>query len=310
MSEQHLIAAPQPTDRSQRAVPVAVELADPDLAHQVARHVEHVLGWQVVHDGPALPARVVIADAVGDERPTVVVARDVDADALRRSLHAGALDHLAWPADADRLATLTLPTAAARIDAGQVIGISGAAAGVGASCVALLLAGALAWRGWDTVLLGGVGPHRLAGLVPGEALQGVAGVERLRLGPASLPPAQVGTVDAMVLDLGVVDGGHVLVAHPDGALVDVLRAAPEDRWPVVVLMGEGGLHGREIATMVRGRMLLTIPTSFRLSRAALEGRLPVGAPGWAVRHAEQIADALTPGGQATSGRRWPWRAAA
>lgn len=269
------------------AIPVAIDLQDRDLAHEVGRHVERSLGWQVVHDTAALPARLVLADAVVAGRPTVVVSRSGSPDALRASLRAGALDHVRWPDDAGRLESLRLPDGSDRVGAELVIGVAGAAAGVGASCVALLLGGALAWSGRDTLVLGGSALRRLSGIAATDtAVESVRGVTRLRVGHSSVTSGHVGSVDAIVVDLGITRAGSVLVGRADGALVAAVRRPRP--WACVVTSGDGVLHPAELSAALHGMPHIHIPRSFRLGRAALEGRVPVGAPGWSVTLAGEV----------------------
>lgn len=250
---------------------MALDLADPDLAHEVGVHVESALGWQVVQPGPHLPARLWIADRVRPVAPTVVVAWTTDAERTRSALRAGALDVIAWPADADRLAAVRLDTPAVR-PAAAVIGVAAAAPSIGCTTVALGLGAVAAWGGRSAVVLTSVAGMGMAGLrEPGP----VAGVGGLSVRTTAVGPDRP---DVLVADLGA--AGHraqVLVARPDRALAQALRDRPQVR--TVVTVGQAGLRPAEVRRLVGDRALIALPWSARVARAGVRGRVPVSLPG-------------------------------
>lgn len=257
------------------ALPVALDLADPDLAADVAAHVESVLGWQVVHPGPHLQVRLRLADHVDPGVPTVVILRHDDPPLVRGLLQTGALDVLIWPDDAGRLADLRLADRHQR-PAEVLVAITAAAGGIGASTVTLALGALAAWGGHRTVVVTDPSGRRLAG-VAGQGVQAVAGVGGLSLA-ADVHAAGVGArPQVMMADVGVGRRGHVLVARPDRALVASLTDLPITT--AVITVGQGGMRPGELRSVLDGRVHVAVPWSFRVARAGLLGRVPVALPG-------------------------------
>jgi hypothetical protein len=279
------------------ALPIEVALADPDLAADVTSHVESRLGWQVVRPGPHLRVRLRLADdppgpSDPSDAPTAVVRRAADVDLVRAALAAGAVDVLRWPDDAGRLPHLVPPSTAAR-PAGTVLGVAGSASGVGTTTVALALGALHAWAGRRTVVLTDRAGRRMAG----DPDAGVAGIRGLRVVDDLL---HVGPDDAEVLvaDRGVGRRATVLVARPDAGLVGAL-ADPVWGSAAVVTVGEGGLRPGELARLVGGRAHVHLDWSFRVARAALCGRVPIGLPG---RHLAALGPIARAGGDVPRGR--------
>ncbi|CAN5282314.1 hypothetical protein BH23ACT9_BH23ACT9_03390 [soil metagenome] len=270
------------------ALPVALDLCDADLAEDVTAHVESVLGWQVVRPGPHLPVRLLLADRVDQDLPTVVVVRAADGTAVREAMRAGALDVIVWPADAHRLADLR-PTATPMRPAGRLLAVCAAASGVGASTVALTLGALTAWSGHRTVVVTDAPGRRLAGL-SGAGLQDVAGVEHLSVAPDVATSAAAGIPDVLVADVGAGRRGQVLVGRADRALALALDHRSDVN--AVVAVGTGALRPPELRRLVGGRVLVSVDWSFRVSRAGLTGRVPVGLPGRHLKSLRPVLDAL------------------
>lgn len=257
------------------ALPVAVDLADPDLAADVCAHVESHLGWQVVQPGPHLRVHLRLADAVDPAVPTVVIAWHPPAERVRECMRAGALDVLAWPGDVSRLAGLQ-PTPAPIRPARVLLAVTAAARGVGASTVALALGALGAWAGLQTVVTTDEAGRHLAGIT-GPGRQPVAGIEGLSVAPTVRAAIADATPDVLVADLGVGRRGHVLVARPDRMLATALpQHAPTT---TVVTVGTGALRPGERRRLLAGRPHVALDDSFRVARAGLRGRVPVGLPG-------------------------------
>ncbi|MFO8076997.1 MAG: hypothetical protein R6T85_12855 [Egibacteraceae bacterium] len=289
-------------------VTVALRLPEP-TASELAGYVESELGWQVVHpDGPPAPQLVL------DEHPApgVVVVRDrpPDAEEVRALLTAGALDVLTWPGERARLAGL-----AARVGAGPsgggdppVLRLAAVAGGVGASTTALAAAGLLAWSGLDVVAVGDAGLTRLAGmawqgpgapelaaLAPHEAAEELAALARparglpgLRLlGGGPVVDAPGWGTDAVVVDLGVAVGDAASVADLLLARPDAHLAAAAGRSEPVLLLGDGPLDAAGARRALGRRPLGHLPSSARVARAGLDGRVPAGLPGSWLRRLER-----------------------
>lgn len=268
---------PPPGDLPRRdtALPVAIELADGDLAVEVAAHVESRLGWQVVRPSPHLPARLLLADAVDPTTPTVLVAWQTDAEQVRRALQAGALDVLAWPLDAERLASLSLSRTPRR-PADHLLVVTGAAPAAGATTVALALGALSAWEGFQTVVATDLSGRRMAG-VAAAGDQPVAGVTGLVVSGGTHGTGGGRRPQVLVADAGAGRRGHVLVAAPDRSLVEALERRPDTA--AVVTVGQGALRRGEVRRLVEGRTHVALDTSFRVARAGMRGLVPVGLPG-------------------------------
>lgn len=272
---------------SNAALPVAVDLADTRLSQDVCAHVESVLGWQVVRPGPHLPVRLVLADTVDPDVPTVVVTEDDDPEGWRTHLRQGARDVVLWPGDAARLAQLVPPPVAVR-PADLVVAVIGTSSGVGATTVALALGAQHAWAGRPTLVLTDRDGMVLAGASEGDRPAGsveVAGVRGLTVVTSLAAPRCQARPGVLVADRGVGVKGQVLVGVPDRALVAALTTAEDVR--AVVTCGEGGLRPAELRRLLAGRRHVALGRSFRVARAGLCGRVPVGLPG-------SYLDALAP----------------
>jgi hypothetical protein len=296
-------------------LPVAVRL-EGRLAHEVTAYVEREIGWQrVPEDGPPLP-RLLLSAAPDSRLPSIVVLpAPADPESVRRALLAGALDVVAWPEQRERLAPCEarLPAGPPPAPAPPVVRVGGLSGGVGASTVALTLAGLLAWSGRRTVALGGRGLLELAGLArwegPGaEELSLLPALEAARelprvarpvpalpdlwlLSAAGVLPTRDGwPVHAVVADVGVVEGPpwpvDLIVARPDAAL----RRAADVPLPVL-LVGDGALAAA--APRLLGRVPVGhLPWSARVARAGASGRVPLGLPGSFVAAARRAFGAV------------------
>ncbi len=260
-------------------LPVVVALQSSTLAAEVTAHVESVLGWQVVLDGPHLPARLRLADAPDGTLPTVVVARDPDRAVTRQAFQRGALGVLAWPADADRLPDM-VPDLPCRRPAGTVLAVAATARGIGASTVALALGALHAWAG-DRVV---VGTDRAGACLAGVRTDGVVAVGQVpglsvRVGDGHVAGGEGDTrPDVLVVDRGTRGRGQVLVARPDRGLIQAVEADRLEDASLVVV-GEGALREDEVRRLLGGRPHTLLPRSFRVARAGLQGRVPGALPG-------------------------------
>lgn len=297
---------------------VGVALAPP-LADEVTAWVEAEAGWEVVGpDGPPAP-RLVLADRVWPDRPTVVV-RDgaVDAELVRTALDEGAVDVLAWPDERQRL--LAAPARVRTNEARRPVAtvrVAGLAGGVGASTVAMGIAGLLAWSGRETIVVGDAGTCLLAGigrwsgpgaaevaaLAPGDAAEEVAalavpvpGVPGLRLLGGSrahdrIPGTDGWPGDVVVVDAGrTPDGGELVVAAADARLV-----AARDVTGSLVVVGERPLSPAQAAHVAGRRPAAVVPWSARVVAAALRGRVPADLPGSWLRRLGRALTATHPG---------------
>ncbi|QBI19390.1 hypothetical protein ER308_07395 [Egibacter rhizosphaerae] len=337
---------PDPGRSAVAALPVAVCL-EPPLYDEVAGWVEQHLGWQVVTpEGPPSPALFLVAPARVSERdgPAVVVIDGVaDAEAVRTALDAGALDALGWPEDRERLATLAERTGrpsthGERTAAGgggstphgrspdhvqpggpRLLVITGIGGGVGASTVALALAGLTAWAGHSVVVCGGddllalagrdrwqgPGGRAVAALDAGAGQEietlavAVPGVERLRLLGDGRPvrrvagwPADLVVVDAGPEGDGVAEDADTEelageAAVPGRGSGSRLRVARPDGRLVraprtgdpLVLVGDGPLSRRAVRGERGRNAVVSVPWSARVGVAGVRGRVPGALPG-------------------------------
>lgn len=288
-------------------LPVAVEL-EGVLGQEVTAFVEGEGGWQVVAaGGPPRPVLVLTGPggAVAAGTPRVIVVEGTpDRDETRTGLLAGALDVIGWPDDRARL--LEVPdraTAASPRGGPAVLRVGGAAGGVGTSTVALALAGLLAWGGRRTLVVGaedllclagiddwhGPGAAEIALLDPTDVAEevgalarsvaGVPGLAVLGVTGGALPSVLASTpawpADVVVADVRTAAGAaDVVVARPDARL----RAAAGTTAPVV-LVGDGPLDGRGARRVLGRAAAAHVPTSVRVARAGLVGRVPSALPG-------------------------------
>ncbi|HUH07953.1 MAG TPA: hypothetical protein VML96_09110, partial [Egibacteraceae bacterium] len=293
-----------------RDLPVSVELAGA-LGQEVAAWVEIEAGWQLVSGDGGLPPALVLADAARPGAPCVVVTDGQPTAAqIRDAMLDGAIDVVGWPDDRQRLidAPLRARPRERRRDGPSLVRVAGAAGGAGASSLALAIGGLAAWSGHRALVIGGDDLLALCGLAPWsgpgaaevaaqppadaaaeiDALsRPVPSVPGLRiLGGAGHDIADVSEwpVDAVVADLRTVSSNSppglaiadLVVARPD---VGLRAAAGLPGRPPVIVMGQGPLD-RSGARRALGRAPCAwLPSSTRVARAALAGRVPAGLPG-------------------------------
>lgn len=265
------------------ALPVAVDIVDVDLAREVTVFVESHLGWQVVLDGPDLPARLRLTDRVRAARGAVLLRRTPSAEQVSEGIRAGALEVLAWPTTPERLSA-TVP-ADRRSLAGRVTRVCGLAAGVGTTTVALAVAATHAWSGTCTWLVAEA--RHMTGMTSAEPAAQCPSLPGLRLAGHVRDIAGSSTpADAIVVDLGVGRQGDVVVSRPDHHLAS---AAPHLRGVLVVTVGRGGLHPGERDRLLLEACHVHLPWDFRVARGVLDGTLPGVFPG---RWLQPLADAV------------------
>lgn len=302
------------------ALPVALALSAA-LDDPVRRWVEGILGWQPVEDEPdgPVPPVVRLADPTGfaapdggrrADVPTVLLVTDRDgaaasARAAARIVPAGIV---AWPREREALAdtvTSVLAVPRARRRATRLLRVGGAAGGVGATTVALALAGLAGWARRSTlVVVHGHAPVRDAPRVPGAALASpdlwsraapLVGVEGTRVlavdGSAADAPAPRGP-ELVVLDAGTDADVDVLVCRADAA---ALAVVPTTSAGAVVIVGQGLVPPARLAIAAGGRRVVHLPTSARVARAHLEGLVPTALPGRWLRLLVPLVDAVVAG---------------
>lgn len=272
-------------------LPVAVALPAP-LDTEVTVWVERDLGWQVVDLGGPLAPIVALSDHPCEHLPWIAVCDGPpDGEQVRRHLTAGALDVVGWPHD-----RLCIPLLAAQAERGRGVGdrgarlvIAGAAGGVGTSTVALAIGGLLAWSGAEVLVSGPADLVELAGAAPSHstagvtsyaagaapvAVPGITGLSVIGDGNDVATAAWAG--DVVVVDRGTVVGVDtaVVVSRPDRSLARARAAGV----PVVVV-GERPLSGRACRGILSSSLLAHLPTSARVARAGLLGRVPTALPG-------------------------------
>jgi hypothetical protein len=289
------------------AVPVALALGERHVG-SVRRWLEGTLGWQSVDDdldGPVPPA-VRIVDLDGAQRvlaagpdlawlPTVLLVEEDDpparaAEVARRLVPTGVCR---WPEGRDLLPSIV--AAAVRGPrpgggSGRVLRVGGVAGGVGTTTVALALAGLAAWSGRRAlaVLQGHAGVRDVTA-VPADALgapdlwsratplPGIAAARVVHTGTAVPRVApQDRRIEVSVLDVGTDPELDVVVCRPDGAAAEQL---PTTMAGAVVVVGRGLLSPARVRELAQGRLVLEVPVSVRVARAALRGQVPVGLPG-------------------------------
>lgn len=225
--------------------------------------------------------------------PTVLLLPD-GSDPVRSAATAARLGPaavLGWPSDRERLsaiATRLLETPRRRGGSPARLTVGGGAGGVGTTTVALALGGLRAWSGTRTlVAVRGLGsPYRgipTAALGGGDlwsAAERLPGIDALRvvrlLDQGSVPDVTDRSIEALILDLGPDPDCDVLVCRPDAAGLAALQVTPA---AAIVLVGEGAVPGRVLASAASGRPVLRVPWSVRVARAGASGRIPAGLPG-------------------------------
>jgi hypothetical protein len=280
-------------------LPVTVALPAP-LDTRVATWVERDLGWQVVDPAGALTPVLALAERPRGDLPWIAVTDGPpDGEQIRRHLTSGAVDVVGWPQD-----RLRIPLVAARIDQRRGtrgadatrLTLAGVAGGVGTSTIALAIGGLLAWSGASVLVSGDAELVALAGLgvmagrhgdTPAAAsrpmaVPGVAGLSVVGEGADVAAAAWSG--DVVVVDAGtsVSADTTLLVSRPDRGL---RRAGALDH-PVVVV-GSQPLGIRDSRRLLGTSPLAHLPTSARVARAALGGRVPAALPGTWLRELRQ-----------------------
>lgn len=303
-------AEPGGAEGETTALPVAIAVPGRH-AHEVRRYVEGILGWQPVDEDTAtvVPPAVRLVSSRTEDAATAasgprgpaaavpaVLLLTEDDDAVVAAAAGARLRPAAsvrWPADRQRLTTVVselLRRGGDRRPVVDVVRVAGAAGGVGASTVALALAGLAAWHHRRVLVVVGPGaPMGEVRRVPADALgapgllrratpvPGVAGAVALRVdGPvAGIDRAATGA-DLVVVDAGRDAEADVLVCRPDRAALERLPATTAG---TVVVNGEGPVSGRALAPAAGGRRRVWLPTSTRVARAGLHGRVPGSLPG-------------------------------
>ncbi|SRR6056297_1448304 len=260
--------------------------------------------------------------------PTVLLLPDGSdpVGAARTAVRLGPAAVLGWPSDRDRLspvATRLLETPRRRGGSPARLTVGGSAGGVGTTTVALALGGLRAWSGTRTLVavrgLGssyrGIPSAALGGgdlWAAAERLPGIDAVRAVRLlDHDSVPEVTDRSIEAVILDLGPDPDCDVLVCRPDAAGLAALRVTPAG---AIVLVGDGAVPGRVLASAASGRPVLRVPWSVRVARAGADGRIPAGLPGtWVAALRPLVAEPVGARVPAHAGRarqrRAPWRAA-
>jgi hypothetical protein len=302
------------------ALPVRLALTGPH-ATSVRRWVEGVLGWQAVDAATAafVPPTLVLVDAAPgrhaddadvelDGVPRVLVVDDgggaTGVADLTLAVRPDAV--VSWPSGRERLASLVADLLARAVVSNApaaVVRVGGVAGGVGCTTIALALGGLSAWRG-TTTLVGVRGAIPVLRPVTVESLSApdiwsraepLPGLDRLRgmrlVGAGAPPPVTDARVARLVLDVGVDPACDVVVCRPDAA---ALAMAPSLLASLVVVVGEGPVPLRRLRRALEGRRIVTVPSSARVARAAVEGRTPAGLPGAWLRQLVPLQRAVHP----------------
>lgn len=233
----------------------------PSLGDQVRRHVEGVLGWQVVDgadpdDAGLLRPSVTLVDGEAESAdrrgvPTVLLVRDDGPSArpevaAHRAVATRADAVVAWPSGRDELASVVDRVLAAggqgRVERGRggrvagpgVLSVVGAAGGVGTTTVALALGGLAAWRSRPTlVVVSGDVPVPDVPVASPEALLG-AGAWGAAVPVPAVPSLRVLAVDRPVRSVvervpSLPVGGLLVVDRGVAAGADGVLVARRDR---------------------------------------------------------------------------------
>lgn len=304
------------------ALPVALALGTRHVG-SVRRWLEGTLGWQAVEDdidAPVPPVvRLIDVDAAASralgsaagtthalQLPTVLIVEDDDAPhvvaEVARTL--APLGVCRWPTDRDALPDLVAralrsPRASPR--SGRTLRVGATAGGVGATTVALALAGIAAWGGRRSLaVVHGQTGARAVTSVPPDALAapdlwnraapvpGLAGMRVVHTGrvPADVTPEDR-RIELAVLDVGTEVDADIVVCRPDGAASALL---PSTMAGAVVVVGAGLLSGQRIRELAGGRQVVHVPSSARVARAVLRHQVPTGLPGaWLALLEELVA---------------------
>lgn len=235
-----------------------------------------------------------------DPVPTVLVVPE-DAPpgrAAGAALARGVAAVVAWPGERDRLAAVAADLVERRPDEparqADEVRVAGAAGGVGATTVALTLAGLHAWRGARTLALTRgdtpvpdtprIDEPDLTGALLWHRAAAAPGLARLRVARCdpSTPdaPVDAGGADLLVREVGVVDDADVLVARRDAAGVQAVAATTAGACVVVEI---GVAPHAALVAASGGRLLVTVPWSVRVARSGLRRRTPGSLPGTWVR---------------------------
>jgi len=286
------------------ALPVLVDVADPS----VARHVEGILGWQPISRGPGLvaPGLALVdrAVAVPDGVPVILLVTDTVSPVVAAHAARGADAVVAWPAQAQGLADVAADVLRRRAagPAAPVVptlGVGSASGGVGATTVALAIAGLAAWdlgldclaivRGWvpcptapdvtqadlaatslwaSAATVAGLGRLRVLRLVDLPAQPVSIGPDPGGAGGSAWPARVVVEVAASVAD--------ILVARPDAAGMAALASTAAG---TIVVVGDGPASDRAVRAAAHGRRVVRLPADPRVGHATWVNRVPAGLPG-------------------------------
>ncbi|MFT5222056.1 MAG: hypothetical protein ACI867_000353 [Glaciecola sp.] len=275
-----------------------------DLAEEVERHLEGVLGWQSIGEAADWVRPVAVlsdgtdsaVDLPRDVPVILVLAPSMSSgEGARRAVALGACAVLAWPDERDQLPALVagLPGSSRTDIVDHRLVIAGSSGGVGTTTVALALGGLLAWARRDVLALvcgdvpmcgvplladaslDGPGVWPAAAIAPGvPGLRVIARLSSESTVPAVLVPAGV----IIVADVGV---------HPEGDLPDLLvarrdRAGQEaiasSAAGGIVLLDDGPLEESEVLEAAGGRVVAVLPRSARVARAGAGRQIPAGLP--------------------------------
>lgn len=265
-------------------LPVAIEIASPDLRTAVTRYVESNLGWQVVVDSAHYPAALILADQPQPGRPYVHIG-DSTLD-IAGALRAGAKDALIWPDEADRLASVAVKRSGIRT--GRRLIISQAGPHVGASTLALALGAIYAWSGTKVALAAGPPVIRATGMPhPGRIL---ACPNLWLIDPDAGPPDGFGMV---IVEAPLGEKTQVLVGRPDRQLVRQARTHAQLRR--IITVGDGELRPEEIRAAVGANRYGHLDWSHRIARAGLRGALPQSFPGRFLKQLAELVGQPVPG---------------
>lgn len=294
------------------AVPVAVRVRA-DRQERLARLLEGGLGWPVVDPTDVvLPPVALLADAesvAGRARHALPLVLLVDGsdDPTAAATAAATADRvtvLPWPPGTAQLRAAVVG-AAVPPSAGPWCTIVAAAGGVGATTVALAVAGLRSWRHGATLAAVTGPPHvhdvrtvalgHLDSPATWAASAPVPGIDDLRVVRVdrSGPDERARTQVPVVLELGVADVAaslpDVLVARPDRAGLDALELTTAR---LVVVVGEGPAGRSSVRAAVGDRDVVWLRDDPRVRAACHRGRHPTDAPGSWLRPLTELVAAV------------------